>query len=66
MKSVLVAAPIFDGRIAGFVETRHLAGEGIHYEARWFKPWPTGKCDQDDLMPYRVLEAMEAATIGEE
>ena len=21
---------------------RHLAGDGIHYEPRWFKPWPAG------------------------
>ena len=26
--------------IAGFVAKRFLAGEGIHYEPRWFKPWP--------------------------
>ena len=29
-----------DGRIAGFVAKRHLAGEGLHYEPRWFKAWP--------------------------
>ncbi len=29
-----------DGRIAGFVGKQHLAGEGLHYEPRWFKPWP--------------------------
>ncbi|HEX3658103.1 MAG TPA: NAD(+) synthase [Pirellulales bacterium] len=31
-----------DGRILGFVGKRFLAGDGIHYEPRWFKPWPTG------------------------
>ncbi|HWD17662.1 MAG TPA: NAD(+) synthase [Verrucomicrobiae bacterium] len=31
-----------DGRIAGFAAKRFLAGDGIHYEPRWFKPWPTG------------------------
>ncbi len=31
-----------DGRIAGFVAKRFLAGEGLHYEPRWFKPWPRG------------------------
>jgi NAD+ synthase (glutamine-hydrolysing) len=31
-----------DGRIVGFVGKRHLAGDGIHYEPRWFKPWPQG------------------------
>jgi NAD+ synthase (glutamine-hydrolysing) len=34
-----------DGRIAGFVAKRFLAGEGLHYEPRWFKPWPQGLRD---------------------
>lgn len=29
-----------NGRIVGFVAKRHLAGDGIHYEPRWFHPWP--------------------------
>ncbi len=29
-----------DGRIAGFVGKRFLCGDGLHYEPRWFKPWP--------------------------
>jgi NAD+ synthase (glutamine-hydrolysing) len=29
-----------DGRLLGFVAKQNLAGEGIHYEPRWFKPWP--------------------------
>lgn len=35
-------AMVNDGRIAGFVAKRFLAGDGIHYEPRWFKPWPAG------------------------
>lgn len=31
---------LVDGRIAGFVAKRYLAGDGLHYEPRWFKPWP--------------------------
>jgi NAD+ synthase (glutamine-hydrolysing) len=31
-----------DGVIQGFVAKQYLAGEGIHYEPRWFKPWPKG------------------------
>lgn len=34
------AALLVDGRIAGFVAKQHLAGDGIHYEPRWFKAWP--------------------------
>ena len=36
------AALLVDGKIAGFVAKRFLAGDGIHYEPRWFKPWPAG------------------------
>jgi NAD+ synthase (glutamine-hydrolysing) len=31
-----------DGKILGFVAKRYLAGDGLHYEPRWFKPWPAG------------------------
>jgi NAD+ synthase (glutamine-hydrolysing) len=34
-----------DGRIVGFTAKRFLAGDGIHYEPRWFKPWPAGVRD---------------------
>jgi NAD+ synthase (glutamine-hydrolysing) len=34
------ACIIADGHVAGFVAKEHLAGEGLHYEPRWFKPWP--------------------------
>jgi len=36
------AAMLVDGKLVGFVAKQHLAGDGIHYEPRWFKPWPTG------------------------
>jgi NAD+ synthase (glutamine-hydrolysing) len=35
-----VVAVVADGDILGFVAKRFLAGDGIHYEPRWFKPWP--------------------------
>lgn len=37
-----VACVIADGRIAGFVPKQHLAGDGLHYEPRWFRAWPEG------------------------
>ena len=40
-----VAALIVDGRLVGLVAKQHLAGDGIHYEPRWFKPWPAGVRD---------------------
>jgi NAD+ synthase (glutamine-hydrolysing) len=31
-----------DGELAGLVAKRNLAGEGLHYEPRWFKAWEGG------------------------
>lgn len=36
------AALVVNGKLSGFVAKQHLAGEGIHYEPRWFKRWPKG------------------------
>ena len=36
-----MAALAVDGRLAGLVGKQNLAGDGVHYEPRWFKPWPT-------------------------
>ncbi|MEO1448836.1 MAG: NAD(+) synthase [Bacteroidota bacterium] len=35
-----VVAVIHDKQILGFVAKQELAGDGIYYEPRWFKPWP--------------------------
>ena len=35
-------ALLVDSKIIGLVAKQHLAGDGIHYEQRWFKPWPEG------------------------
>ena len=40
-----VVAVIDSGRILGFVPKQHLAGDGLHYEPRWFKPWPAGQAE---------------------
>lgn len=39
------AALLADGKIVGFVAKQFLAGDGIHYEPRWFKAWPAGEVD---------------------
>ena len=31
---------VYDDKIVGIVPKQHLAGDGLHYEPRWFKPWP--------------------------
>ena len=35
-----VVAVIYDARLLGLVAKQELAGDGIYYEPRWFKPWP--------------------------
>ena len=37
------AAFVVDGRIAGIACKQNLAGDGIHYEHRWFRPWVRGR-----------------------
>jgi NAD+ synthase (glutamine-hydrolysing) len=37
-----VVAVVQDMKILGLVAKQHLAGDGLHYEPRWFKPWPAG------------------------
>lgn len=40
---------LFDGEIVGAVCKRHLARDGIHYEPRWFSPWPGGVAKNVEL-----------------
>ena len=39
------AAILADGAIVGFAAKQFLPGDGVHYEPRWFKPWPKGEID---------------------
>ena len=36
------ACLVADGRIQGLVGKQHLPAQGLHYEPRWFRPWPKG------------------------
>ncbi|MEM7608017.1 MAG: NAD(+) synthase [Myxococcota bacterium] len=36
------AALLVNGEVLGLAAKRFLAGDGIHYEPRWFKAWPEG------------------------
>ena len=40
---------VCDGGLLGFVGKQHLAGEGLHYEPRWFKRWPADARAQVDI-----------------
>lgn len=37
------AALACDGRLLGFALKQHLAGDGLHYEPRWFRKWPAAR-----------------------
>ncbi|QDS98570.1 NAD(+) synthase [Adhaeretor mobilis] len=43
------SALIADGTLVGFAVKQYLAGDGIHYEPRWFHPWPQGKTSQVEI-----------------
>jgi len=36
------AALVCNGKLLGLVPKQNLAGDGIHYEPRWFEPWDEG------------------------
>jgi len=36
-------AVIHDQKVLGLTAKQHLAGDGLHYEPRWFKPWPANR-----------------------
>lgn len=38
-----VAACIAHGKLVALVPKQHLANDGVHYEPRWFSPWPADK-----------------------
>jgi NAD+ synthase (glutamine-hydrolysing) len=42
-------AVIADAKLLGFVAKRYLAGDGLYYEPRWFKPWPERRLGEIDL-----------------
>ncbi|MDQ8190373.1 NAD(+) synthase [Roseibacillus persicicus] len=37
-----VVALVANGELVGFYAKQNLAGDGLHYEPRWFSPWPEG------------------------
>ena len=43
-----VACLVCDGRPLGLVAKQNLAGDGLHYEPRWFRPWPRGQQELAD------------------
>jgi len=48
-------AVICDRKLQGFVCKQSLAGDGVHYEPRWFKPWKQGKIASVNFQNQEVL-----------
>ncbi len=44
-----VVAVIINGAVVGFVAKQNLAGDGLHYEPRWFKAWPEGRVERIEV-----------------
>lgn len=42
-------AVLADGVIVGLVAKKNLAGDGLHYEPRWFHAWPEGVIVKDEF-----------------
>src|SRR5262249_50564683 len=38
-----------DGVLLGIALKQHLAGDGIHYEPRWFRRWPAGAVEYIEI-----------------
>ncbi len=60
-----VTAVMVDGCLAGFAAKQHLAGDGIHYEPRWFRPWPAGMEGAHDARGLPTCGAADEVPIGE-
>ena len=48
------AAVMANGELVGFAAKQYLAGDGVHYEPRWFKPWPNDVADEIQVGSTRV------------
>ena len=45
-RTINTACLISNKRILGFIGKQYLPHNGIHYEPRWFQPWPAGLRDE--------------------
>ena len=49
-RGIYNASPLAcDGKLAGMTLKQHLAGDGIHYEPRWFRKWPVGAVSRVEI-----------------
>lgn len=62
-------AVIQNGRLLGFTCKQFLARDGVHYEPRWFNPWPAGKVSEvivenEKIPAGDVTYAVEGISLG--
>lgn len=48
-------AVVVDAKVVAIVPKKLLAGDGVHYEPRWFKPWPSGIVETIDVAGVDVV-----------
>lgn len=48
-KNYNTACMIHDGEILGFAAKQFMANDGVHYETRWFTPWPANEIKQINI-----------------
>lgn len=57
-------ALLADQRLVAVAAKRHLAGDGLHYEPRWFKPWPAGAVVEINLAGQSIPMGDLIAEVG--
>jgi len=50
-----VAAVICNGKVLGLYAKQNLAGDGVHYEPRWFSAWPADEVAVTEICGNEVL-----------
>ena len=50
-----VAAVVCNGEVLGLYAKQNLAGDGVHYEPRWFSPWPAGDVAVTEFSDREIL-----------
>ena len=50
-----VAAVLCNGKILGLYAKQNLAGDGVHYEPRWFSAWPVDEVAMTEICGSEVL-----------
>jgi NAD+ synthase (glutamine-hydrolysing) len=60
-----VVAMVANKRILGFAVKQYLANNGLHYETRWFQPWPAGLRDEIKIGDATALGGEVAYPFGD-